>query len=105
MPSIVSVKERREDLPRCPPFLTDFRLLFDDGANRALASAGAAAQARIRIDDVMIVAFLDSLNRASAGAGAAGDAIVTDLISHYRIPPFKITLPGIMYGNIVTQNR
>ena len=55
---------------------------FADCAYGALAGAGAAIQARVRIDHILAVAFRNGTHRANTGAGAAGDAVVADFVSH-----------------------
>ena len=44
--------------------------------------AGAALDALVGIDDVLVLAFGDSLNGAVVGARAALDASVSDIVSH-----------------------
>ena len=51
-------------------------------AYRAGASASAAADAGIAVDDILAVALRDGVNRAVAGASAASDALVIDNIRH-----------------------
>ena len=58
------------------------RLLFLDGADGALVGAGAAADADISIDDVLVFAFGNSLDGALIGASAALDTSVSDIKSH-----------------------
>ena len=57
-------------------------LLFLDGADRALIGAGAAANADISVDDVLLVTLGNSLNRALIGAGAALDTSISNFESH-----------------------
>jgi hypothetical protein len=61
---------------------TDTELLFLDGLDGAVLSAGAAADTNVGIDDVLLVALGDSLDGAVLGAGAALDASISDLVSH-----------------------
>ena len=58
------------------------RLLLHDSFNGAVVNAGAAANADVGVDDVLLVALGDSLNGAVVGAGAALDASVSDDESH-----------------------
>ena len=60
----------------------DERLLLHDSFNGAVVNAGAAANADVGVDDVLLVALGDSLNGAVLGAGAALDASVRNDVSH-----------------------
>jgi hypothetical protein len=60
----------------------DERLLLHDSFNGAVVNAGAAANADVGVDDVLLVALGDSLDGAVVGAGAALDASVSDIVSH-----------------------
>ena len=56
--------------------------LLGDGVDRAVVGAGAALDALVGVDLVVIGPFLDAGHRAVLGAGAAGNALVADLIGH-----------------------
>jgi hypothetical protein len=55
---------------------------FLDSLNGAVVGAGAAADANIGIDDVLVLALRDSLDGAVVGTGAALDASIGDIESH-----------------------
>ena len=56
-------------------------LVFNDSIVRASASAGAATNALIWVNDVD-VSLGDSANRAFVDASAASDTFVCDFVSH-----------------------
>jgi hypothetical protein len=55
---------------------------FLDSLDRALIGAGAAADANVGIDYVLVFALGDSLDGALVGAGAALDTSVSNVVSH-----------------------
>ena len=57
-------------------------LVFNDSIVRASASAGAATNALIWVNDVD-VSLGDSANRAFVDASAASDAVITNYVSHF----------------------
>jgi hypothetical protein len=69
------------------------KLLLDDGFDRAVVAAGAAANAGVGVDDVHLVALGDGLNRAVVGASAALDAGVSNLVCHDYVPPCLFFIP------------
>ena len=69
------------------PFVFGFfpELLLYDRTGRARSSAGTAAEARIRVDLVLILTLADSAYRALTGASAALNATVIDNKCHCKI--------------------
>jgi hypothetical protein len=65
----------------------DRELLLGDSAHGAVASAGAAGDAGISVDDVLGIALGNSANRAALCTGAAGNASVRNNICHGKLPP------------------
>ena len=57
-------------------------LAFNGGTNGASASASAALDALVSIDNVLAVAFRDSVHGALSLASAAADAFVSNNVSH-----------------------
>jgi len=55
--------------------------------DRTVVSAGAAIDAQISVDHVVVIAGSDSLNGAVAGAQTAGNAAVSDFVCHLSTPP------------------
>ena len=55
---------------------------FLDSFGGALIGAGAAGNADISVDDVLVFALGDSLNGAVVSAGAALDTSISDIVSH-----------------------
>ena len=66
---------KKEDEAQCKKVLWALAII---GA----IAAGAAADADISVDDVLLVALRDSFNRAVVGAGAALHASISNLVSH-----------------------
>ena len=62
-------------MPSIPPF-------FHDSAGGACTFAGAAIDASVSVDDVLIIALSDSGNGAGVSAGAAGNTSVRNCMSH-----------------------
>ena len=58
------------------------KLLLGGSADGAGASAGAAADAGIRIDDELAIALGDGADRTLGCASAAADAIIGNLVCH-----------------------
>lgn len=69
------------------PILITYALALCDGLNRTVVGAGAAVDAGVCIDHVMLIAGSDGLNRTVAGAQTAGNAIFTDDVCHMCTPP------------------
>lgn len=63
---------------------------------RANAGASAAFNTNVFINHIFPVAFRDGADGALCSAGAAADAVVTDFISHESLPPY-ITLLRLLY--------
>ena len=63
------------------------RLSLRGSAYRAGASASAAANAGVSVDNVLAVTFRNCLNGALSSASAARDAIIRNFISHRNDPP------------------
>ena len=65
-----------------------FRLLLRDGrTHRAGVGAASAIDADIGIDAVLVVALFDRFNGAIGRTSAAANAIISDLVCHFEIPP------------------
>ena len=62
-------------------------LLLNGSAHRAGAGASAAADAGIRVDDVLAVALGDRVHGTLGRAGAAADALVGNLKCQVVSPP------------------
>ena len=65
------------------------RLSLRGSAYRAGASASAAANAGVSVDNVLAVTFRNCLNGALSSASAASDAIVRNYVCHIDLPPYK----------------
>ena len=65
-----------------------FGLLRFGSSDRAGLSAGSAIDAKIRVDDVLAVAFADAADRTDVCTGAAHHTVVIDNMCHYKAPPF-----------------
>jgi hypothetical protein len=59
-------------------------LAFLDGISGALLGAGAAADANVRIDYVLVFALGNSLDGALLSAGTALQASIGDIVSHEK---------------------
>ena len=72
----------QSDSSECTGRLRIPELLFHDCLSGAVISAGAAADADIGVDDVLLVALRDSLDGAVVGTLAALNASISNLVSH-----------------------
>ena len=72
------------------------RLAFLDSFGGALIGAGAAGNADISVDDVLVFALGNSLDRALIGTSAALDTSVSDIVSH------DITSICMLYNSTLT---
>ena len=70
------------------PIWFTYTLALDNGLDGAVVSAGAAVDAQISSDLVMIIAGSDGFDGAVAGAQTAGNAFVSNLVCHLGTPPF-----------------
>jgi hypothetical protein len=67
--------------------LDSVQLVLGRSADRANARASAALNAGIRIDHILAIALRDRVHRALACAGAAADALIRNFICHKKTPP------------------
>ena len=65
------------------------RLSLRGSAYRAGASASAAANAGVSVDNVLAVTLGNCVYRTSLSASAASDAIVRNYVCHIDLPPYK----------------
>lgn len=76
-------RQRSRRARMCPPVqFVQKGSALGDGAHRARTGTGAAGDASIRIDLILVFALMDRGNGAFALAGAAGDTRIANYISH-----------------------
>ena len=71
-------------------FLLSSELFSLGSFYRANACASAAIETCVSIDNVLAVLFRDSLNRTFRSASTAADAIVSNLVCHWKYTSVKI---------------
>ena len=74
-----------------------------NGLNRAGAGAGAALDALLSVDHVLVIAFGDDAQGAGVGAGAALDAVVGNGISHGCSSLFRWVIAAFLAAPIIAR--
>ena len=82
------------------PFEELKKLFLRRSSDRAILGAGAAADALVRIDNVLLT-LGDSVHRAARCASAARNALITDLVCHNQYTSLKFGFDYITYGRIL----
>ena len=85
--AVFSVSDKKK------PALAGLETLFlSRSANGAGVRASTAFNAGFGIDFVFSVSFFDGGNRALSSAGAAADAFIGNFVSHWKTSSFLFTL-------------
>jgi hypothetical protein len=67
----------------------------NNGFYRALIGAGATVSAKLRINDILIIALTDRFNRTRILTGTAGNALIRNTISHFVFTSSDFFYPSV----------